>query len=95
MDTCLPAGREHLERKLYFVYVIQSEIDNRLYKGLTKNLERRVKDHNSGKTKSTKPFKPWKIVYFEEHQDLDEARKREKFFKSGEGRELIKNMLDP
>ena len=96
LDTCLPAGRVHLTvDNVFFVYIIQSQKDSRLYKGLTRNLDRRIKEHNTGKTKSTKSYKPWKIVYFEEFQNLEEARNRERFFKSGEGRELLKNILDP
>ena len=80
---------------MYFVYVIQSDVDGRFYKGLTKDIENRVKEHNSGKTKSTRPYKPWKLVYLEEYKTREEARKRELFLKSGEGRELLKHILDP
>ena len=49
----------------YFVYILKSEIDGRLYKGQTRDIDKRIKEHNSGKTKSTKGYKPWKLVYFE------------------------------
>ena len=49
----------------YFVYILESEIDGRLYKGQTRDIDKRIKEHNSGKTKSTKGYKPWKLVYFE------------------------------
>jgi putative endonuclease len=42
----------------YFIYIFESEIDGRLYKGQTANLNNRIKEHNSGKTKSTKAYKP-------------------------------------
>ena len=80
---------------MYFVYVIQSDVDGRFYNGLTKDIENRVKEHNTGKTKSTRPYKPWKLVYLEEYKTREEARKRELFLKSGEGRELLKHILDP
>lgn len=79
---------------MFFVYIIKSTIDNRLYKGLTTNLETRIHEHNSGKTKSTSPYKPWKLVYFEKFDSRDEARKREKYFKSGIGREFLKHKLN-
>ncbi len=79
---------------MYFVYVIKSQVDQRLYKGLTKNIQVRVDEHNSGKTKSTRPYKPWELVYYEKFVTLDEARRREKYFKSGIGREFLKNKLD-
>ena len=77
---------------MYYVYILESEIDNRLYKGLTNNLERRIYEHNIGKTKSTKGYRPWKLVYCEKFQDKEEARKRELYFKTGAGREYIKNI---
>ena len=79
---------------MFFVYIIKSTIDNRLYKGFTTDLERRIKEHNSGKNKSTSPYKPWNLVYFEKFTDRIEARKREKYFKTGIGREYLKNKLD-
>lgn len=79
----------------YKVYVLKSEITGHLYKGVTNNLERRLKEHNSGKAQYTRKFKPWTLVYFEEFDTFDEAREREKFFKSGIGREFLQNKLDP
>jgi putative endonuclease len=49
----------------YFVYILESETDGRHYKGQTSDIDKRVKEHNSGKTKSTKGYMPWKLVYFE------------------------------
>ncbi|HUS86900.1 MAG TPA: GIY-YIG nuclease family protein [Bacteroidales bacterium] len=80
---------------MYYVYVIKSRIDGRLYKGLTEDPERRLKEHNSGKTKSTRPYKPWKIIFTEEFENLKKARIREKYLKSGIGREFLKSIMDP
>ena len=77
----------------YFVYVLESEKDGRLYKGQTSDIEKRVKEHNSGKTKSTKGYKPWKLVYFETFETRIEAVLREKHFKSGSGREFLKEII--
>jgi putative endonuclease len=77
----------------YFVYVIQSEIDGRLYKGQTSDIDKRIKEHNSGKTKSTKGFVPWKLVYLETFGTREEAVLREKYFKTGSGREFIKEKI--
>ena len=57
---------------------------------MTENLERRIEEHNSGKTKSTKGYRPWKLFFFEELPSRIEARKREKYLKSGVGKEYIK-----
>lgn len=77
----------------FFVYILESEIDGRLYKGQTKDIDNRIKEHNSGKTKSTKAYKPWKLVYFETFETREEAVLREKYFKTGSGREYIKEKL--
>lgn len=80
---------------MYFVYVLKSQADGRLYKGMTNNIERRIYEHNIGKHKSTRPYRPWILVYSETNENRVEARKREKYFKSGIGREFLKNLLDP
>lgn len=79
---------------MFFVYVIQSQIDRRLYKGFTADLDKRIVEHNSGKTKSTKGYIPWKLVYYEKVKTRIEARKREKYFKSGIGREFLKQKIN-
>ncbi|MCL4377576.1 MAG: GIY-YIG nuclease family protein [Actinobacteria bacterium] len=75
---------------MYFVYVLRSLKDNKRYIGFTDNLERRLTEHNSGKVKSTKNRKPLELIYHEEYTDKFEAMNREKFFKSGRGREFLK-----
>jgi putative endonuclease len=74
-----------------FVYAIKSLIDNRIYVGMTQNLQRRLIEHNQGKTKSTKGYRPWVVIFKEETENRIEARKLEKYFKSGYGKELLKN----
>jgi putative endonuclease len=78
--------------KMYFVYALQSQKDARIYVGLTSDLEKRLTQHNNGKTKSTKFYIPWKIIYFEECIDRIEARNKEKYWKSGIGKEKLKRM---
>ena len=75
---------------MFYVYILKSEVDSRFYKGLTSNLERRIKEHNFEKNKSTKAYLPWRLAYFEEFDNRIDARKREKYFKSGQGRDYIK-----
>ncbi|HSV77269.1 MAG TPA: GIY-YIG nuclease family protein [Bacteroidales bacterium] len=76
------------------VYVIQSQLDYRLYKGLAKDIHLRLKEHNSGKNFSTKPYKPWTLVFSQEFDDLKEARRYEKYLKSGAGRKFLKMYLE-
>jgi putative endonuclease len=54
-------------------------------------LERRLKEHNKGRTKSTSFFRPWQFLFHEQFEDRREARKREKYLKSGIGKEYFKN----
>ena len=62
----------------YFVYIIQSEVDNTYYKGFTENLENRIWEHNNGKSRYTSKKIPWKLVYLEEYETKKEALIREK-----------------
>ncbi|XOV92961.1 MAG: GIY-YIG nuclease family protein [Bacteroidota bacterium] len=75
----------------YYVYVLRSVNFDRYYTGMTSNPEKRLVEHNSGLTKSTKPFIPWEIVFLEKFETRTDARKREKYLKSGSGREFLKN----
>ena len=77
----------------YFTYVLLSEKDGRMYKGMTCDVEKRLKEHNAGYTKSTKGFAPWILFYKEEFNTMNEAREREKFLKTGVGREFFKKMV--
>jgi putative endonuclease len=77
----------------YFVYVIVSDRTGRLYVGMSADVKARISEHNRGQTKSTKGYRPWRLVFVEEFPDRIEARKREKYLKGGSGKELIKRRL--
>ena len=78
---------------LITVYVLKSDKDNSLYIGLTNNLERRISDHNKGNNRSTKSKIPYQLIFTESFESYLEARKREKYLKSGIGRERIKKSI--
>ena len=59
---------------------------------MTQNIERRMQEHNVGKTKSTKGFCHWDKIYSEEVLDREEARRREKDWKSVSGKEFIRKL---
>ena len=61
---------------------------------MTSDIQNRLKEHNTGKQKSTKAYRPWKLLYLEEFSSRVEARNREKYFKSGVGREYLNEKLD-
>lgn len=75
-----------------YVYVLKSIEKNRHYVGLTGDVDRRFLEHNNGWVKTTRFFKPFKLVHVEFAVDRNEARKLEKFFKSGYGREIVKEI---
>lgn len=76
---------------MYFVYVLKSVNNWRFYVGMTSNVENRVGEHNKGYTKSTKGYRPWSLFFFEECETRNIARQREKYLKSGVGKEYIKS----
>lgn len=79
---------------MFFVYVLYSEPYDRYYVGQTDNLERRFERHNAGMVFSTKPYKPWNLVYFEEFQTRSEAVKREREIKKQKSRKYIESFLN-
>ena len=74
---------------MFTVYVLQDGQD-RLYKGVTNNLPRRLKEHNLGKTKTTRFMRNLRVIYSEEFTDFSTARRRELYFKSSAGRRFLK-----
>ena len=79
---------------MYTVYVLQDD-KNKLYKGLTVNLKRRLQEHKSGKTLTTRRMDDLKVVYTEVHPDFEVARKRELYLKSAAGRRFLKSKISP
>ncbi len=77
------------------VYVIQSLKNMRLYIGVTeRNPVERLAEHNAGKTESNLMNRPYKLVYHETFKSLEIALKRERFLKSGKGREILKTKIN-
>ncbi|HDL77483.1 MAG TPA: GIY-YIG nuclease family protein [Lentisphaerae bacterium] len=78
---------------MYWVYVLQSETEGRMYVGMTEDPERRLQEHNAGKSKWTRRFRPWRMVHTECYETKREALNREKYLKSGWGRRWLKRRL--
>ncbi len=79
---------------MYFVYAIKSLVKEWIYVGMTSNLERRLSQHNLGHNKSTKPYSPFKLVYFEKQPDRHSAREREKYLKTASGKRWLKYQIE-
>ena len=76
---------------MYVTYILKSELTGRYYYGHTKNLENRLKQHNAGRVRSTKAYRPWNVIYKESFEDKSSAYKRELFFKSIDGYKFLKS----
>ena len=79
---------------MIFTYVLYSEEFDRTYTGMTKDVNKRLKQHNKKENKSTKAYVPWILIHIEQFSNRVEARRREKYLKSGIGREFIKSIIN-
>jgi putative endonuclease len=77
----------------YYVYVLFSENDHMFYTGYTSDLKNRLLQHQFGKVKSTKYRLPVQLIYFEGCLNQQDATRREKYLKSGNGKIYLKNRL--
>lgn len=78
---------------MYFVYILQSIKNNKYYIGSTNNLERRLVEHNCGKTKSLKHLRPLKIVFKKEYEKEVDARLIERKLKKLKNRNIIESII--
>ncbi|MEI6650012.1 MAG: GIY-YIG nuclease family protein [Candidatus Moraniibacteriota bacterium] len=78
---------------MYYVYVLKSLKDNKLYVGHTNDLSRRFEEHNAGKVQSTRNRVPFILLYYEASNHLTDAISREKDLKTGFGRAYLKRRL--
>ena len=62
---------------MYFVYILKSKESRKLYLGYTNNLRERIKEHNKGSVRSSKPYIPWQLIYYEAYLSKEEAIHRE------------------
>ena len=80
---------------MFYVYVLKSLKSKRLYVGFTEDLKKRLEEHNRGiGGKFSKSNKPFKLVFYEAFLDKKDAIKQEKFYKSGYGREVLKQKIE-
>ena len=76
-----------------YVYVLQSEKDGNFYVGYTKNVKKRLEEHNSGQVHSTKGRLPLKLIYWESCINHQDAARREKYLKTAWGKRYIKGRV--
>lgn len=78
----------------YYVYILQSKKDSELYVGCTNDLKKRIKEHNDGLVFSTQGKRPYVIIHYEAFLHKKDAYLREKWLKTGWGRNQIKKILE-
>lgn len=76
-----------------YVYILESRLNNNLYVGVSRDLKKRLKEHNDGLNQSTKSFRPWKIIHYEAYLNKRDADRREKYLKTSQGSRLLRRML--
>lgn len=77
----------------FYVYVLESARNGELYIGSTKDLRRRLKEHNLGFSDSTKRYMPWRLIYYEACKSELDAKRRENYLKTSQGGRLLKRRL--
>jgi len=77
----------------YYAYVLLSKRDDGSYVGFSDDLKRRLREHNRGMVSSTHNRRPLTLVYFEGYRDKIKAMRREKYLKTGWGRNYLKKII--
>ncbi len=78
---------------MYYVYVLRSQLDGKLYIGYTTNLGNRIQEHNSGEVTSTKPRRPLELIFYEGYKSMEDAKRRERYLKTSKGKSSLNMML--
>ncbi len=79
---------------MFYVYVLKSEKDEELYIGSTNDLKRRIKEHQTGQSFSTKLRRPFELIYYEAYKIEKDAREREQALKlRGNARRFLKERM--
>ena len=79
---------------MYYTYILISKSGKRTYTGSTSNLQRRIIEHNRGKVKSSKHFRPYDLLQVEEFNTQKEAKEKELFYKSTIGRRKLRQIIE-
>lgn len=77
----------------YYTYILYSEGKGRYYVGQTSDLDSRLERHQLGQVKSTRGYRPWKIVYYEVYKTRSESVSRELFIKKQKSRRFIERLI--
>ncbi len=76
---------------MFIVYALKSEVKNYIYVGLTKDIDNRIKRHNAGYEKTTRNYRPFKLIYTETYPDRIKAREKGKIFQVRYRKRILKS----
>jgi putative endonuclease len=79
--------------KFYYVYVLYNNIKHFIYIGYSEDLRSRVREHNEGRSKSTKAYLPLELIHYEAYRNKKDAKRREEYLKTNRGRTTLMTML--
>jgi len=71
-----------MNARKYFIYI-----------GYSEDLKQRFKEHNDGRSKSTKPYLPLELIHYEAYRNKKDAKRREQYLKTNRGRTTLITML--
>jgi putative endonuclease len=78
---------------MFNVYVLRSIKDEQLHVGYTRDLKKRYKEHNEGKTVSTRVRRPFLLIFYEAYINENDAKRREQYLKTTKGKSTLRMML--
>jgi putative endonuclease len=78
---------------MWYVYILKSKTKPFIYTGYTKNIKRRIGEHNAGLCLSTRPYKPFSLEVFVAVKTKKKAIQLEKYFKTGSGIAILKKRI--
>lgn len=78
---------------MYYIYILISQKDRKLYIGSTPDIKTRIMKHEKGYVKATKNRRPIKLIYYEAYEQSTDAKKREVYLKGGKGHSELKIQL--
>jgi len=79
--------------KFYYVYILENKVKNFIYVGYSEDIKNRYETHNQGKVTSTKAYLPLEIIHYKAYKHIQDAKRRENYFKTTKGKVTLRQML--
>ena len=79
---------------MYYTYAIASLKRQYIYIGLSQNIQQRLAYHNLGYNRTTKPYRPFKLIYLKKFDSRMDARNHEKLLKTTSGRKFLRSLAN-